>query len=86
MTRAPHICQFILLSDHRGDDDGGGDYDEGEGIISEIANKGRFYFGFWFPPRMRHCANYSSSPPPHCQPTQSLGIGEKIQISMNRIM
>ena len=55
MTRAPHICQFILPSEHRGDDDGG-DYDEDlydasvEGIISEIANKGEFYFGFWFPP------------------------------------
>ena len=29
----------------------------------------KYLFGFWFPPRMRHCANYSSSPPPHCQPT-----------------
>ena len=53
MTPAQHICQFILLSDHRGDDDDGGgdDYDgdlDDAGDEAVIRNCKLREILFWF--------------------------------------
>ena len=40
MTLAPHICQFILLSDHPGDDDGGGDGGDNDDDLDDAGGEG----------------------------------------------